>query len=188
MSKKKIVEKKTLAAPAGDPEKQIETVEVTTAEMLDSVCKEEITAEFVFKGKLWKVKGRMLTPGERDRVDLILERALPDLLAATPGADGAEARYDLRNPKFLEDKSKFKAQARALALFLAYPIIANCEAVKKATAGNPVSCVGATTPYQGVNIDALTGAVQSMFTQEILEALWWSAIGTSKLWERANFF
>lgn len=163
-----------LSRPAEAKEKEIEIVEVVSAEQLDAACREPIVCEFTFKGKVWRIQGRALTPGERDRVDLIIEQALPDVIAPPPGSDG-EIRYDLRNPLYLTNKSKYKAQARALALYLAYPIVAENEKVKAVTKPN-------------VKLDLLTDVMQGMFTTDIQQAMWDASIGPSRLWERANFF
>ena len=106
----------------------MEVVEVTSVAMLEAACREPMVCTFQYLGKVWRVPGRLLTPEEQDRVDLILEKALPDLLAA---ADGA-TRYDLRNSEYLAAKQKYKALAQALALYLAYPMFGTEEKVKAA--------------------------------------------------------
>lgn len=153
----------------------VEVVNVTSVEMLDLVCKEEFECAFSFKGKDWRIKGRYLTPGEMDRVNLILQRALPDLLTPKPGDEPGDMRYDLRNPRYLEEKNRYTAQAQSLALYLAYPMFAQHAGVKTAV-----------TPT--VKIELLTDVMRGFFTSEIQQELWRSAIGLNRLWERVNFF
>ena len=116
----------------------------------------------------------MLTPGETDRVNMILERALPDLTAGQAGPEG-EMRYDLRNPEYLAAKVKYKAQAQALALYLAYPMFRENEKVKAVT-------------VPSFKIELLTEVAQGFFTDEIRQALWSATMGWNRLWERVNFF
>lgn len=149
-------------------------IEVTSVDVLEVACREAIVCEFEFKDKLWKVTGRLLTPAEQDRVNLILEQAVPDLIAPKAGEEG-DVRYDLRNPSHLANKAKYKAQARALALYLAYPIFAQHQKVKLVT-----------TPK--LSIETLTDVMQDFFTTDIQEELWWRAVGRSRLRERIDFF
>lgn len=163
------------SAEKNEPEvPEFPLVEVTSLDILDAACREAIFAEFTFSKRRWRVPGRLLTPAETDRVNLILERALPDLMAGQAGADG-ETRYDLRNPEYLTAKVKYKAQAQALALFLAYPMFKENEKVKAVT-------------VPSLKLELLTDVVQSFFTDEIRQTLWSTAMGWNRLWERVNFF
>jgi hypothetical protein len=157
---------------------KLPVVEVTSVDVLEAACREPVFAEFTFgagdKKRLWKVPGRLLTPAETDRVNLIMERALPDLVSGQSGADG-ETRYDLRNPEYLAAKTKYRAQAMALALYLAYPMFKENERVKAVT-----------TP--ALKMELLTDVIHTFFTDKIRETLWVTVIGYSRLWERVNFF
>lgn len=158
---------------AEEADKPMEVVEVSSVDILEAACREAIVCEFKYKGKLWRMTGRSLTPAEKDQVDLILERAMPDLLPPAPGE--GQPKYNLRDPNFLAEKQKYKAQARALALFLSYPVISQNERVKVATKPK-------------LQIDILTGVIQGFFTTEILDAMWDAAYGQSRVWDRVNFF
>lgn len=63
-------------------------------------------------------RGRRLKPVESETVKLLLHRALPPV---KPDPDTNEPKYDIESPEYLARAEKFKRQARAFALWRAFP-------------------------------------------------------------------
>lgn len=101
--------------------KLLPPVEITELSQLEKLSHgEPIIARIVVRGQPVKLVGRRLKPAETKEVQLLLERCLPPLLP--PEKEGEPARYDFRNPKYLEEKEEHRRMARALAIYSAFPV------------------------------------------------------------------
>lgn len=145
---------------------------VTTVDMLEQACRAPVTCDFLFRDQPWRIEGRLLTAEERDRIDIIMNKALPD--PVDPSASQAEMRYDLRSEEYLMKKAKYSAQARCLALWLAYPIFQESPNLK--------AVVG-----EKLNMETLAGAMRNLFTIEIQNEMFSCCTGTIGLRERVDF-
>lgn len=66
------------------------------------------------------VRGRRLKPVETKEIKLLLNSVLPPILP--PEKDGEPARYDFRDRNYLARLEDARREARALALWTAYPM------------------------------------------------------------------
>ncbi|MDE2105975.1 MAG: hypothetical protein KGL39_52620 [Patescibacteria group bacterium] len=93
---------------------------VTDLAALEALHAEPVVCDVLVKGNPFRFTGRRLVPAESNEVKLLLERAMPPLV---PGEkEGDEPRYDFRDAGYRETKEKYRRQARALCLWLAFPV------------------------------------------------------------------
>ncbi len=96
-------------------------VEITDLSQLEKLSHgEPIIADVIVRGQPVRLVGRRLKPSETKEVRLLLERALPPMLP--PEKEGDSARYDFRNPAYLTESEDNRRQARALAIYSAFPV------------------------------------------------------------------
>jgi hypothetical protein len=93
---------------------------------------EPIQVEVEMFGRRVRIVGRRLKPSETKEIQLLLERALPPAL---PGKGDEPDRFDLRDPAYLEAKETHRRQARALAIYQAYPAFKQGYDAQAATEG-----------------------------------------------------
>jgi len=100
---------------------------------------EPLVCELVVRQQIIQVVGRRLKPSETMEVQLLAERALPPIIPAQFDAAGKETtpeRYDLRDAGYLQAKEVNRREARALALYSAFPIFKT--ALEKEAADAPI--------------------------------------------------
>lgn len=85
-----------------------------------------------------------LSDEDEERITVLARRAVPPLKARppiVPGlADDEQPRdevYDMKDPEFLENSLKYQAEARALALYIAVPVIREAVATVVTEGGEP---------------------------------------------------
>lgn len=83
----------------------------------------------------WQFIGRRLTPAESYRVQLLMEVALPPA-KIEEGKD--EPVYDMGDPDYLKRKDAAMVQARAVAIWLGFPIFKSTAEKAGAKVGNTV--------------------------------------------------
>lgn len=183
-------QRKEAAPPLPEALKELPVCIVTSAEMLEQACREPFTSEFEWLGKKWQLQGRRLTPAQLTQVNNLLEQALPDLLPGDPLPNGqlGEPKYNLRDPKYLEKKAKYKAQSRALALYLGYEVIKWHVLNIKVEPGKEEQARELCKVAKMPEITKITDTIESMWTDQIHSHLITDLIGDNRLWQRVNLF
>ena len=119
--------KKTKLSPAPKAPPIPATVEVTSLDQIQAHHREPIGITVNVCGTPYKFKGRRLLPYEDRQIADLLHRALPKRIA---GEAGGEDRYDFEDPDYQRIKKDFERKARALALWLGFPVFAAEAAAK----------------------------------------------------------
>lgn len=127
-----------------------ESVLVDDLDILQSVCAKEMTVEFVFDNKPYRMACRRLTPTEDAAIEHILNGALPPM---KPGAKAGEWIPDFSNSDYVRAKTVCELQARSMALYWAVPAFAKRQA-------------GLKKP------DEIHSFIQSWFSAEVLTTLY----------------
>ncbi len=102
---------------------------LTDLAQLEKVSDAPVVVDLIVGGTPIRFEGRRLRPCEERRVKSLLEAAFPPELPVDPAT--GEARYDIRDPAYLEAKETNRRKARALTLYFAYPIFRDALAATK---------------------------------------------------------
>jgi len=94
---------------------------VTSLDQIQAHHREPIGIVVSVCGQPYRFEGRRLLPHEDHQIADLLQRALPTRIA---GEAGAEDRYDFEDPEYQRTKQDFERKARALALWLGFPVFA----------------------------------------------------------------
>lgn len=96
-------------------------LEITELSQLEKLSHgEPIVVDFQIRKESVRLVGRRLKPSETKEVKLLLERALPPVLA--PEREGGQPRYDFRDPDYLRNAEGDRRTARALAIYSAFQV------------------------------------------------------------------
>lgn len=106
---------------------------LTDLSQLEKVSDAPVVVELIVGNTPIRFEGRRLKPEEERRVKALLDAAFPPELPTDPAT--GEARYDFRNLDYLAAKETNRRKARALTLYLAFPIFR--DALPKTTGQPP---------------------------------------------------
>lgn len=143
---------------------QVRVQAVTDLAALELLNAEAVVCDVLVKGNPYRFTGRRLVPAESKEVKLLLNRALPPLVAGE--GEGAEPVYDFGNEEYQNKKEDNRRRARALVLWRCFPVFR--ERAEKAVLSSglkpPVTTEEVCEFVEHLNLD-----------DDILEALWRSA-------------
>lgn len=110
--------RKTRAQKPAVPKKKQPTL-VTNLREVQALHRQAVGVDILMYGKVFRFEGHRLIPAESNRIQHMMQLALPPLLP--PEKEGAEARYNFDDPDYKKRHEDSRRNARSLALWIGYP-------------------------------------------------------------------